>query len=348
MIWMTWRQFRPAAIAAGAALVALAAALAATRPALLSLYASAGLPACHAGCAADASRFIISLNASYNGTIYKAGIGIMHLVPAVIGVFWGAPLVARELDSGTFRLAWSQSVTRARWATVKLVLIGAAAMLTAGLMSLLIGWWSSPLYHAASQAGQNALSISRFSALQFSTHGIAPVGYAAFAFTLGTAAGVLLRRTIPAMAVTLAMFVAIQVLVPTLVRPHLIPPVQTTRTPSAAQLGTIFIHRDVDFSIQVTAISGQPGAWILGNSWVGAAGQTVTRLPAACETASYSSSAGALPSCPARHDVKAVVSYQPASRYWELQWAETALYLALAAGLGGLCYWAIRRRQRAA
>jgi ABC-2 family transporter protein len=347
MIWMTWRQFRPAAIAAGAALVALAAALAATRPALLSLYTSAGLPACHAGCAADASRFITSVNASYNGTIYKAGIGILYLVPAVIGVFWGAPLIARELDSGTFRLAWSQSVTRARWATVKLVLIGAAAMLTAGLISLLIGWWTSPLYQAASQAGQNALNISRFSAPLFSTHGIVPVGYAAFAFTLGTAAGVLLRRTIPAMAVTLAVFVAIQVLVPTLVRPHLIPPVQTTRTPSAVQLGTIFTNPDGDFVFQVTGISGRPGAWIMGNSWVGAAGQTVTRLPAACIAASHSSSAGALPSCLARHDVTAVVTYQPASRYWELQSAETGMYLVLAAGLGGLSYWAVRRRQRA-
>jgi hypothetical protein len=348
MIWMTWRQFRPTAIAAGAALVALAAALAATRPALLSLYASAGLPACHAGCAADASRFITSVQASYNGKIYRACIGILYLVPAVIGLFWGAPLIARELDSGTFRLAWSQSVTRARWATVKLVLIGCAAMLTAGLISLLVWWWTSPLYQAASQAGQNALSISRFSAPLFSTHGIVPVGYAAFAFTLGTAAGVLLRRTIPAMAVTLAVFVAIQVLVPTLVRPHLIPPVQSTHTPSAVQLGTIFIHRDGDFSIQVTAISGQPGAWIIGNSWVGAAGQRVTRLPAACLAAVSSPSVGALPSCLARHDMKAVVSYQPASRYWELQWAETALYLVLAVGLGGLCYWAVRRRQRAA
>jgi hypothetical protein len=161
-------------------------------------------------------------------------------------------------------------------------------------------------------------------------------------------AGVLLRRTLPAMAVTLAVFVAIQVLVPALVRPHLVPPVQTTRTPSAAQLGTIFTNRDGDFVFRVTAISGQPGAWIIGNSWVGAAGQRVTRLPAACVTASRSSSAGALPSCLARHDVKAVVSYQPASRYWEMQSAETAIYLVLAVGLGGLCYWAVRRRQRAA
>jgi ABC-2 family transporter protein len=346
MVWMTWRQFRPSAIAAAAALLALAAALAATRPALLSLYTSAGLAACHTGCATDASRFITSVQASYTGKVYWGGIGIMYLVPAVIGLFWGAPLIARELDSGTFRLAWSQSVTRARWATVKLGLIGGAAILTAGLTSLLIYWWTSPLFQAASQAGQNALSVSRFSAPLFSTHGIVPLGYAAFAFTLGTAAGLLLRRTIPAMAVTLAVFVVIQVLVPMLVRPHLIPPVQTPAI-SAVQLGSATIGGGQPSPIQVLGISGQPGAWILGDRAVGAAGQTVTSAPSACESPSISYPDG-FSSCLLRHGIKVAVSYQPASRYWELQSAETALYLVLAVGLGGLCYWAVRRRQRAA
>ncbi len=348
MIWMTWRQFRPAAIAAVAALVALAAAVSATRPALLSLYTSAGLPACHAACTTDASNFLGSVQGSYTGKIFYAGIGIMYLVPALIGLFWGAPLVARELDSGTFRLAWSQSVTRARWAAFKLVLIGCAAMLTAGLMSLLIGWWSSPLYEAAGQAGPNILSISRLSSTLFSTTGIVPLGYAAFAFALGAAAGLLLRRTLPAMAVTLAVFVAIQVLVPLLVRPHLIPPVQTTHAVSAVQIGPAMMGPDGSYSLRLLGISGQPGAWILGNRLVSAAGQTLTRLPSACVGLGPPEGNSAFSSCLARRGIRIVVSYQPASRYWELQSAETGMYLLLAAGLGGLCYWAVRRRQRAA
>jgi hypothetical protein len=353
MIWMTWRQFRPAAIAAGAALVALAAAVAATRPTLLSLYSSAGLPACHAACAADASNFLGSVQQSYTGKIFYAGIGIMYLVPAVIGLFWGAPLIARELDSGTFRLAWSQSITRARWATVKLVLIGGATILTAGLMSLLIGWWSSPLYQAANQAGPNILSISRLSPKLFSTTGIVPLGYAAFAFALGAAAGVLLRRTLPAMAVTLGVFAAIQVLVPLLVRPHLIPPVQTTQTISAVQVGAAGGIGGPGSYFQVLGISDQPGAWILAKRLVGPAGQTLTRLPSTCANPAIASTVGvgtsnSFSSCLDRHGVKLVVSYQPASRYWELQSAETGMYLLFAAGLGGLCYRAVRRRQRAA
>jgi hypothetical protein len=345
MIWMTWRQFRPAAIAAGAALIALAAALAATRTTLLSLYTSAGLPACHAACATDASNFLGSVRGSYTGKIFYAGIGIMYLVPAVIGLFWGAPLIARELDSGTFRLAWTQSVTRARWAAVKLVLIGGATMLTAGLMSLLIGWWSSPVYQAANQAGPNTFQISRLSSTMFSTTGIVPLGYAALAFALGAAAGVLLRRTLPAMAVTLAVFAAIQVLVPLFVRPHLIPAAQTTQAVSAVQIGPATIAPNGFYSFGLLGISGQPGALILGNRLVDAAGHTVTKLPSACDFGPPSS---ALDSCLARQGIKIAVSYLPASRYWELQSAESAMYLVLTAGVGGLCYWAVRRRQRAA
>jgi hypothetical protein len=364
MIWMTWRQFRPAAIVAGAALVVLAAAVAVTRPTLLSLYTSAGLPACHTACATDASNFIGSAMGSYTSKIFWAGIVIMYLVPAIIGLFWGAPLIARELDSGTVRLAWSQSVTRARWATVKLAMIGGATMLTVGLMSLLTGWWSSPIYQAANQEAQaNNFRISRLSPIFFATTGIVPLGYAAFAFTLGAAAGLLLRRTLPAMAVTLAVFAAVQVLVPLLVRPHLIPPVQATPAISAVRIGAATIGpgtcstttpRCTATSFQVLGISGQPGVWILGNRLAGATGQTVTRLPSACFPAGGAAGpvgedgifAGGFSSCLSRRGIKMVVSYQPASRYWELQSAETGMYLLLATGLGGLCYWAVRRRQR--
>jgi hypothetical protein len=213
---------------------------------------------------------------------------------------------------------------------------------------------------SGSRPGRTELtSVSRLSSILFSTTGIVPLGYAAFAFALGSAVGVLLRRTLPAMAVTLAVFVAIQVLVPMFVRPHLIPPVQTTQAPSTVQLGAGFGGEpNRDFFFQVAGISGQPGAWILGNRFVSAAGQTATRLPSACAgllpgsgapgTRAAGSGADPLASCLARHGIKVVVSYQPASRYWELQSAETALYLVLAACLGGLCYWAVRRRQRSA
>ena len=57
----------------------------------------------------------------------------------------------------------------------------------------------------------------------FGPRGIVPAGYAAFAFVLGVAAGILLRRTVPAMAATLVVFAAVQVAVPFAVRPYVRP-----------------------------------------------------------------------------------------------------------------------------
>ena len=167
--------------------------------------------------------------------IFYGGIFLLYAVPALIGLFWGAPLVTRELEAGTFRLAWNQSVPRARWIAVKLGLLGLSAMVTAGLLSLMTGWWASPLYRAAQDTrGQNSLSITKFAPPLFGANGIAPIGYAAFAFALGVTAGVLIRRTLPAMAVTLAIFAVIQIFWPGVVRPHLIPPVRSVQALSAA------------------------------------------------------------------------------------------------------------------
>jgi len=108
-------------------------------------------------------------------------------------------------------LAWNQSVTRTRWLAVKLGLVGVASMATAGLFSLMVTWWAAPI---------DKVVMNRITPELFPARGIAPIGYAAFAFALGVAAGVLVRRTVPAMAVTLAIFALIQVVMPVWVRPY--------------------------------------------------------------------------------------------------------------------------------
>ena len=66
--------------------------------------------------------------------------GLVVLVPGIIGIFWGAPLVARELEAGTYRLAWTQSITRTRWLATKLGVVGLLSMVAAGLLSLMATW----------------------------------------------------------------------------------------------------------------------------------------------------------------------------------------------------------------
>ena len=193
--------------------------------------------------------------------LYFLGVAILYLAPALIGMFWGAPLVTRELEAGTFRLAWNQSVTRTRWLAVKLGLIGLAAMATAGLLSLMITWWAGPIDRAGGFPASMSQQVSRFSLVLFGARGIAPVGYAAFAFALGVTAGVLIRRTLPAMAITLAVFALIQLAWPSWVRPHLIPPVHATAA-VAVNLNDAIVTRGGELILPVT---GLPGAWITAN-----------------------------------------------------------------------------------
>jgi hypothetical protein len=343
MIWLGWRQFRVQAIVAGAALVAVAAALAVTGPHLAALFDSNGLATCQATCGTDAANFINQVKGSATELIFYGSISLLYAVPGLIGIFWGAPLVARELESGTFRLAWNQSVTRARWIAVKLGLVGLAAMATTGLLSLMTSWWASPLYQAAQKAGQDSLSINKVAPPLFGATGIAPVGYAAFAFALGVTAGVLIRRTIPAMAVTLVIFAAVQVVMPLVIQPHLIPPAQLTAPFNANTANEMMISSPGN-TMTVVGNFSRPGAWILSNQTITPSGRLFTG-PATSACLSSTAPPQQCNNWLNSQHLRQLISYQPASRFWPLQWLEVAIYLVLAAGLSLLCVWQVGRRR---
>jgi ABC-type transport system involved in multi-copper enzyme maturation permease subunit len=342
MIWLTWRQFRSQAIAAAALLAVLAIALAVTGPDLVARFDQAGLATCHATCNSLASNFLRDLRTGPYNALFDAGIVLMYLAPALMGIFWGAPLIAREFETGTQRLAWNQSVTRTHWTAVKLALIGLAAVATAGLLSLMISWWASPIDRAMNfgQPGSGS-GFPRLSPLLFAARGVAPLGYAAFAFALGVTAGALIRKTLPAMALTLVIFAAAQILVPNLVRPHLISPVQVTSAFTARNNNELMISAPSD-KMTVVGSFTRPGAWVLSNKTVTPSGQVFTGpATAACLGNSPTACTNWLAGLHLRQEV----SYQPASRFWPLQWIETGIYLVLAAGLAWLCAWQIRRRR---
>jgi hypothetical protein len=340
MIWLTWRQFRGQALTAAAALAAFAILLAATGPHLASRYADSAITGCHGfGCQTAANTFLSQLQVtSAYPIVYLLGIALILVAPAITGIFWGAPLIARELETRTFTLAWNQSITRTRWLLVKLTLTGLAAMAVTEALSLIYAWWADPIGKAIDLGGSTSLfSGGRFSSLMFATHGITPLGYAAFAFTLGTAAGALIGRTVPAMAVTLAIFAAAQLAMPLWVRPHLIPPDRTIVTIDSAQL---------DFgNLTATNVPGEPGAWILSSEAINHAGQPVSNLPVACQAAVLGLKPSSPSQCMESHGFREAIAYEPASRYWPLQWIETGIFLALALVLVGSCSWRLRRRR---
>jgi hypothetical protein len=371
MIWLTWRQFRPQAVAAACALAAVAIVLVATRPGLSAGYSAAGLSACHAHCASAASIFLDRVG-NFDKFLDFGGVLLIIVAPAVMGLFWGAPLIAREVADGTHRIAWNQSVTRTRWTIVKFGLVSLAAVSAAGLLSLMVSWWASPI-DAASLAGGSGQAATggngvhvtftgfaeaRLDPAIFDARGVAPLGYAALAFALGVTAGVLLRRTLPAMAVTLVAFVAIQIVVPNFIRPHLLPPDHVT-APVNSQHEQFSTNAGSGLStIQLAGSFSKPGAWVLSetvitpsgapasNVMMTSSGPVFTKLPSACiPTPGSGFNPASCRNVLAAMHLRQSVTYQPASRFWPLQWIETGICLVLAAGLGCVCVWQVRRRR---
>jgi ABC-2 family transporter protein len=341
MIWFTWRQFRAQAVVAAAVLAVLAVVLLVSGLNLAAAYNSAGLGSCHLNCGPAASQWLSTLRGGSYDKLFDAGIAVMYLAPALIGLFWGAPLIARELETGTYRLAWNQSVTRGRWTLVKVGVGGLASVAVAGLLSLMITWWASPIDSAGSYSGSGLVG-NRMEPLVFAVRGVAPLGYAAFAFTLGVTLGVLLRRTIPAMALTLLLFAAVQFLMPAFIRPHLLPPDQASAPLNPNNTAELMINQNNQMTVLGNATI--PGAWLLSNNTVTPAGRGFTGpAPAACS--SPTAPVSACTKWLATQHLRQVVTYQPASRFWPLQWTETAIYLAASAGLGGICVWRIRRKR---
>jgi hypothetical protein len=339
MIRLTWRQFRAQAWLAIAALAAIIITFAVTRPSLSHLYSASGITGCQArsDCGGLAADFIKQVRADdAYPVLYFAGVIIIYLVPAIIGMFWGAPLITRELEGGTYRLAWTQSVTRTRWLAVKLGLLGFIAMAITGLFSLIITWWGSPLDQAAG-LGSPILS-NRMMPELFAGHGIVPIGYAAFAFALGATAGALIGRTVPAMAITIVIFAAVQLIMPNFVRPYLIPPAHTTVAVSPGDAHWV----PAGHGLLITGSAVIPGAWVLptsGHIYTGPA----THILKTCYNGPTST-----PACSsafATLHAQLLVTYQPPSRFWALQWYETGIFLAAALALAGLCFWWMGRRR---
>ncbi|MET7302220.1 ABC transporter permease subunit [Embleya sp. NPDC005575] len=192
-------------------------------------------------------------------------------------------MVTRELESGTHRLVWNQSVTRARRLAVKLAVITVATLVVTGLFSALPTWAARPY---------DRLQGTRFTPLVFDARNLVPLGYAVFAFALGTTIGLLIRRTLPAMAVTLVLFAVVQVVMP-YVRPHLLPAKQTAVAVNGTTLpraGSFILDGDAggpDERVSTGATLRiedyrMPGAWVLtGSTKIRATdGKPVTTGPA--------------------------------------------------------------------
>lgn len=349
MIRLTWRQLRAQAAVAGIGLAVVALVVGLTGPGLAHLYdTTVANCATHGDCPAATAGLL--------GTdkFLQSALSLLVLVvPVLLGMFWGAPLVARELESGTFRMAWTQSVSRTRWLAVKVGLVGLAALAVTGLLSLMVTWWFSPI----DQVQGNRLS----SLFVFNARDVIPLGYTAFAFALGVAAGAILRRTLPAMATTLVGFVVAWVAMGTGVRQSLISPLKRSFALNPNTTGYGFSGSFLSSGVATLRPEAPriPGAWVYSTQIVNdKTGSLLTSrvvkadCPRLVNTAGSHTGSGpgalqqALHACVTNvattyHEV---TTYQPSSRFWAFQSYELAIFAGLTLALIGLGTWWVRHR----
>jgi hypothetical protein len=316
VIWLTWRQHRKQALYTLIALAALAALMLPTGLAMHHAFTHSGLAAClnkrgtaqlvpndNHGCGTLGIRF----DNQFRGLFF---VGILFIVlPVFVGLFYGAPLVAREVEHGTHRLVWTQGVSRRRWTLTKIGLIGTVTLLLAAAYALGISWWFGPIV-ATSDGG-------RLSPITFDVQGIAPIGYTLFAVALGVYAGSVSRKVLPAMGITLGGYAAVRILIETLVRPHYMQP-ETLALPTQNS---------------TQQLNPAAGDWIYTEGIINGAGHPVASN-GQMNCSAIDTSCGSLG-----------IQYQPGTRFWAFQTIETSIFLALTALL---LYLTLRRIRRIA
>ncbi|HYY78656.1 MAG TPA: transporter [Actinomycetes bacterium] len=324
MLWLTWRQHRAEVLGALLLLAALGAVLVVTGLPMHAAYADQGVAACVAGDgpAGDCDMLLAQFAGRY------VGLGdlltLLVVLPALAGVFIGAPLLGRELEHGTWRLAWAQGVTRTRWLAVKLALLTVAVTVLAVGFTALFTWWRGPL---------DGLQ-GRFDGAAYNFEGAVPTAAALFAFALGTLAGTLARRTIPAMALAFFGYWVVWLPLVLVGRPRFLAPLVRTSDADAATATT-------------NAGRGALGAgqdWILDSGLLDRAGH---RLSFAQESAVLRAARDADISKTAylqQHGIRTLEVYQPGDRFWTFQLIEAGLLVALAAVLLAIAVWLVHRR----
>ncbi len=333
MTWLVWRQHRNQVYVAAAALAAFAVLLLVTGRQMASQYHTALTL-----CAASHSCGNLANTLTLGNPVVTLLVTLTVVVPCLLGVFWGGPLVARELETGTSQFAWMQSVTRRRWLTIKVGWILVASAVWGGAVSALVTWWSSPV---------NALEQQNFQPAQFDIQGIVPIGYALFAVALGIATGTLLRHTLPAMAITIGVFTFLRLAVGQDLRSHYM--TALTRTSS-------FLHPSHHLGLLPTG-----SYWLVSQGLVGPGGKMlsasaqsgsgvhvngvpISSVPAACQALAFQGPHSFFP-CLAAHGYRgSFITYQPASRYWAFEGIETGIFVLLAAALIAVTAIVVLRR----
>jgi hypothetical protein len=312
MAWVTWRQHRPQLLATAGLLFLLALVALVTDLPIRAAYHRHSMSAC----LPPASRSGCEIIVNHFRSEFASRVAVARyliVLPVLPALFIGAPLLAREFEHGTFRLAWTQGVSRRNWILSKTALLTLATLVAAALLSALAMWWRQPFDSVD----------GRIAPTGFDVEGPVVLAYAFFGLAFGVLSGLVLRRTVPAMSLTLGVFVAARLGVEKILRPHYLAPLH--RTASGLSIGE------------------RARYWVLDNRLVDAAGRQISagREDLAIVHAQH-----------ARVDPqeylltlgwKRVITYQPDSRFWTFQGIETAIFVILGVVAVGVAIALVRR-----
>ena len=307
LAWVSWRQYRLSAAGAAIFLGALAVYLLLMGLRIRSGYAIVASCPPMGSHQSPTCQTALLLFGGYH--VYgEATAAALLLVPVLAGVFAGAPIMARELETGTFRFAWTQGAGRTRWALARLAMPAVALTAAAAAFSQLFGWFYYPFF---------ATGDSAFDPQYFELTGIALAAWTLAAFAIGALAGVLIRKVVPAIAAAMAAWAGLLLATILYLRPHYQAPLTIRQAPLTIRGG------------ETTGAS----PWIISDWWTGPGGKTI----------SNENQIIALYQHP-HPGYTQWMTYEPASRYWHFQLIEGGWLLVLSLLLLAATIWLVRRR----
>lgn len=317
MIWLTWRQQRLEFLIGGALIFVVAVLVIRTGLDLRSAYSTLGINACLGQPHVQDPACQNVLSTFQDKIVNLSNLSTsLSFLPLLVGVLLAAPL-ALEMEQGTFRLAWTQSVTRSSWLRVRLTLLIVAAALFGLGMGALLTWWRWP----ADQLQ------GRFSSNAFDLEGTVFASYTLFALALGLTVGAVLRRTVPTIGITLVTFLGVRFGIESWIRPHYIPPIQATWFSGPAPFGTL--------------------DWVVdkGTTWRDGTGHLLSYgdMTALCP-APKGGTKDTFIACLHGHRLSELIFYHPAGRFWLFQGIESAIFVSLSVALLAGTVWWMRYR----
>jgi hypothetical protein len=304
MIWISWRQHRTQAVACLALLAGLAIYAIMVGSSMRTAFGQDGLAGCVARSQAGACPAAIgAFTGEFGSEVNIAFWSVCLILPGLIGVLVGGSLIARELEYGTWRLAWSQTVPRSRWLAVKLALVTGGLVVLGAAITAVITWYRAPMDRLTGRFLHNIYDFE----------GLVPTAYILCAFGFAVLAGLLLRRSVPAMIAAFIPWLAIRLVIEFLVRPNFEAPLAMSCTATASGCyGSSNGGGGGGSGISaIPPATGHIGDWVLNPS-TGPAGKLIT--------------------------------YQPAGRFWPFQFIEAGIFVALTAAALGATIWLLHRR----